>query len=233
MASKKDGDENHGMDNFDFDDGFDAFPEDQFENDKFLDSFGSEESPVVQSNTVLDKKTKDGKEPLFKVLLERRDEDPENQFNPIRQSGSNLILCGFQGASGLVTGAITGTCFGMFSGLYEGYRMGLAREKARFGMFVLNHAKSQGLRFGSFLATYAAASCTIKHYRGGERDWVSTFGGGLAAGMVGSLPTRNPVAIAMSGVLAGGFMLIFNGVEKNTVPTNIGSLTKPGKDNEK
>lgn len=71
------------------------------------------------------------------------------------------------------------------------------------------------LGFAAFLGVYNISSCSIEKLRGGAKDFINPLFGGVTAGAVMGLPSRNPRSIMWSaagtGVITAGVTLLTGG----------------------
>lgn len=123
------------------------------------------------------------------------------------------IVCSAVGLSNFLGGALIGSLFGTVQGLMSGAQAGVLRDPG-FPRLLLGATVSSAGNFGVFLGVFSGTKCLSRGYRK-RNDVVNSFNGGLVAGAIGALHTRNPRFIAISGLGSATLMAILESFGRN------------------
>lgn len=189
-------------DNSEFpDDPFDTFADDSFPPDS-VDGFPSGFSIPEDNNKTVDneaalRKKIEGNIKETEELIRIRQEAVLKKYGLAQYS----IMVG---ASNFFSGAVVGGVLGAVNGAIEGRQIGLSMSTGYGGHIVRSSLANAG-SFGGFLGAYTGIKCYMKHSRK-KSDLFNSFTAGTVAGMIGSLRTRSPSTILMSGIGSGILM---------------------------
>jgi hypothetical protein len=124
---------------------------------------------------------------------------------------SPSVLCTAIGVANFIQGGILGGVIGTFHASIDGFSNGYSRQPG-FGRFLFSSGVSSAASFGGWLGAYTSVKCYMKSTRAKD-DFLNSFGGGFAAGMVGTLRSRNPRIMIISGLGSGVLMSILDSIQ--------------------
>jgi hypothetical protein len=134
---------------------------------------------------------------------------PKSQFgkeNKVKISPE--VGCTVAAAVNFIEGGVVGALVGGVHAVVDGYSHGFARQ-AGFGRYVVGASLGSAVSFGGWLGSYKGTKCYMRAMRGKD-DTLNSFGGGFVAGLVGSLRTRNPRVMVVSGIGSGILMSVLD-----------------------
>jgi len=135
----------------------------------------------------------------------------ENKVTEIKPKFNINGNCAATGVVAFIYGGALGGALGGLQTAVEGFGAGLHNQPSSFSAHVLRGAGANAISFGGWLSAYSLVKCQLKVTRGTE-DALNSFGAGMAAGMIGSLRTRNPMMIGASGLASGTFMAVLDSI---------------------
>lgn len=186
-------------------DAYDAFPLDKFDfpSETSTDTF-EKQTPARSAEE--NEQTSAGKEersddPLkelerIKRLMRVREKELIQKVGVLQYS----IAVGLRNA---INGGVVGGVVGAVSGVMEGRRLNLPGPQ--YAGHVVGASLSNAGSFGGFLGAYTGIKCYMRHTRQ-KNDLINSFTAGTIAGMIGTLRSRSPAYILLSGASSGALM---------------------------